>query len=183
MHYSWFFVKKNSIQKFYLSQVIAANGNSSSRVTIFWHSVPRKQSISKLENPVCTTYLWKILLRWSGVRDDKVYAAQSNGHGFELYIGSRQWFLTWHTYWLVPGSGLESDLYKLQNLVSQSSYKINMFKLRYFPSFPNLLFYYSQCSAGCFLCKVRVFCRGPHLMIYGAIIRPHCPQTTVNSAV
>jgi hypothetical protein len=30
-------------------------------------------------------------------------------------------FLHKHQYWLVPGNGLESDLYKLQELVSQAS--------------------------------------------------------------
>jgi hypothetical protein len=29
-------------------------------------------------------------------------------------VRSQPWFFTWHQYWLVPGSGLISDKYKLQ---------------------------------------------------------------------
>jgi hypothetical protein len=42
-------------------------------------------------------------------------------------IGSKPCFFILHKHWLVPLSGLESDKYKLKELVSQSSL-INMFK-------------------------------------------------------
>ena len=57
----------------------------------------------------------------SGGRVVKVCASQPRDRGFETYIVSRPWFLIGHQYWLVPGSGLESDLSKLWELVSQSS--------------------------------------------------------------
>ena len=61
-------------------------------------------------------------LLWSSGWVFKVSATQPSCGGFEPYIGSRPWFLIWQHYWLVPGSGLKSDLYKLRKLDSQSSY-------------------------------------------------------------
>ena len=57
----------------------------------------------------------------SGGQMDKVSSLQPQDCGFEPHTGSQPWFLLWHQYCLVPGSGLKSDLNKLWELSSQSS--------------------------------------------------------------
>ena len=53
---------------------------------------------------------------------DKVSASRPKDRGFE------PWFLIWHQYWLVPGSGLESDSNKLLTFFTIELKQI-MFKL------------------------------------------------------
>ena len=72
---------------------------------------------------------FKIFL--GGSRVVMVSSSQPRGRRFEPYIWLWQWFIIWHQYLLVPGSGLESDLSQLWELASQSSWKY-MFKLKSF---------------------------------------------------
>ena len=48
---------------------------------------------------------------------DKVSALQCQDHGFEPRVGHGH--DKWHQYWLVPGTGLKSDLNKLWELALQ----------------------------------------------------------------
>ena len=50
----------------------------------------------------------------------KVCALQPLDRGVQTPHGSQPWFLIWHQNWLVPGSGLYSDLSKLWELASQA---------------------------------------------------------------
>ena len=67
--------------------------------------------------------IWKCIFREERWLSVKVSASQPRGCGFEPVIGLRPWFLKLHQHWLVPGSSLNSDLHKLWEIVSQSSYK------------------------------------------------------------
>ena len=57
-------------------------------------------------------------------------ASQPSVFGFELYIGSRPWFLLWYLYCVVPWSRLKTNLSKLWELVLELSWNIIMFKLQ-----------------------------------------------------